>query len=174
VNLVLPEVNAVYAVEFSSRPREQDAWIPVTRAGFYRLSTADGEQRNGDVSVGLRRDRYWQARILGDGARPSPLRLEVRWSPADIEFVAQGPPPYQLAYGSSAIHSAETSLAMLPAAATIAPATVGARGALGGEVRLSDERATIKRLVLWSVLTVAVVLLGTMAARLSRERKAQR
>jgi hypothetical protein len=174
VNLVLPEVNAVYAVEFSSRPREQDAWIPVTRAGFYRLSTADGEQRNGDVSVGLHRDRYWQARILGDGARPSPLRLEVRWSPADLEFVAQGPPPYQLAYGSSAIHAAETSLAMLPAAATIAPATLGARGALGGEVRLSDERATIKRLVLWSVLTIAVVLLGTMAARLSRERKAQR
>jgi hypothetical protein len=174
VNLVLPELNAVYAVEFSSRPREQDAWSPVIRAGFYRLSTADGEQRNGDVSVGLHRDRYWQARILGDGARPSPLRLEASWSPADLEFVAQGPPPYQLAYGSSEIHTAETSLAILPAAAIIAPATLGARGPLGGEVRLSDAHATTKRLVLWSVLTIAVVLLGTMAARLSRERKSQR
>lgn len=174
LNLVLPELNAVYAVQFSSRPREQDAWIPVARAGFYRLSTAEGEQRNGDVVVGLHRDRYWQAQILGDGARPAPLRLEAKWSPADIEFVAQGPPPYQLAYGSSAIHAAETSLAILPAAATIAPAGLGARAALGGEVRLSDARATTKRLVLWSVLTIAVVVLGTMAARLSRERKARR
>lgn len=174
LNLVLPELNAVYAVELSSRPREQDAWIPVTRAGFYRLSTADGEQRNGEVSVGLHRERYWQARILGDGARLNPLRLEAKWSPADIEFVAQGPPPYQLAYGSAEIHSAETNLAILPAAATIAPATLGARGALGGEVRLSDARATTKRLVLWSVLTIAVVLLGTLAARLSRGRKPPR
>jgi hypothetical protein len=174
LNLVLPEVNAVYAVQFSSRSREDSVWIPVARAGVYRLATADGEQRNGAVSVGLHRERYWQARLLGDGAHPTPLRLEASWSPADIEFVAQGPPPYQLAYGSSAIHASETSLAILPAAATIAPATLGARAALGGEVRLSDARATTKRLALWSVLTIAVVLLGTMAARLSRERKAQR
>jgi hypothetical protein len=174
VNLVLPETNAVYAVELSSRPRDQGEWRAVTRAGFYRLSTPDGEQRNGDVPVGLHRDRYWQARILGDGARLNPLRLEARFSPADLEFVAQGPPPFQLAYGSAAIHSGETSLAMLPAAATIGRATLGPRGTLGGEVRLSDARATTKRLVLWSVLTIAVVLLGTMAARLSRERRTPR
>lgn len=174
VNLVLPEVNAVYAVQFSARPSEKDAWMPVIRAGVYRLSSADGEQRNGDVAVGLRRERYWQARILGEGAHFKSLRLEVKWNPADLEFVAQGPPPYQLAYGSAEVHAAETNLTILPAAATIASATLGARSALGGEARLADARATTQRLVLWSVLTIAVVLLGTMAARLSRERKLPR
>jgi hypothetical protein len=169
VNLVLPELNAVYAVLLSARAREQDAWSPVVRAGFYRLSTSDGETRNNPVPIGVRRDRYWQVRILGDGAHPTPLRLEVMWSPADIEFLAQGPPPYQLAYGSSAVSGAETDLAILPTAATISTAMVGTRAPLGGEARLTDSPVVYKRMLLWTVLIVAVIVLGSMAIRLSRQ-----
>ena len=168
LNLALPESNTIYMVEMSSRAHEQDAWVPVTRAGVYRLSTADGEQRNNAASIHLTRDRFWRARILGAGNAPPSLRLEATWSPPDIEFLAQGNAPYLLAFGNRTATPAESDLGFLPKSATIARATLGPRAALGGESRLDKGAVDWKRTLLWAVLVAAVAILAVMARRVAR------
>ena len=168
LNLALPDTNTLYMIELSSRGRPQDAWTPVTRAGVYRLTTADGEQRNSPAAVRLTRDRYWRARILGNGTGPATLRLEATWSPPDIEFLAQGNPPFLLAFGSTAVRAAESDLALMPSSATVARATLGARSPLGGASRLGGGPADWKRSILWAVLIAAVGILAVMARRVAR------
>jgi hypothetical protein len=76
----------------------KDPWRIVTRAGFYRLKTADAEQQNAPIEVGIDEDRYWRARIT-NGARPPQklLRLHVEWIPNEVTFLAQGSGPFLLA-----------------------------------------------------------------------------
>jgi hypothetical protein len=172
VNVLLPEANTIIGVELSSRRAPKDLWRPIIRTGFYRLKSPDGEQQNVPLEIGIDGDRYWHARITGNGALPhTPLRLHVEWIPNEVTFLAQGQGPFLLAYGSAAAARAETDLSQIPAALQIAHAAVGSPRMLGGAIRLVAKPAAFPRIraVLWSVLLLAVVLLGWMAYRLTKE-----
>jgi len=174
VNLILPDTNSVYLVDFKSRAHAKDAWREVARGGVYRLATADGQQINGPIDVALDRDRYWRVHLSGDSANVA-VRLEVSFCPSDLEFVAHGTPPYLLAYGSSDVGPAATDLSFMPAGAVISTATLGSRSALGGASRIAAAGGPLdKRNVLWAVLVMAVAALATMAARLARDRRSKR
>lgn len=174
VNLILPDTNSVYLVDFKSRAHAKDAWREVARGGVYRLATADGQQINGPIDVALDRDRYWRVHLSGDSANVA-VRLEVSFCPSDLEFVAHGTPPYLLAYGSSDVGPAATDLSFMPAGAVISTATLGSRSALGGASRIAAAGGPLdKRNVLWAVLVMAVAALATMATRLARDRRSKR
>jgi len=69
VNLGLPELNTVVAVELLSREGPQDPWRHVAGRHFYRVNTADGELRNGPIDIATDTDRFWLARqVDGTGA----------------------------------------------------------------------------------------------------------
>jgi hypothetical protein len=172
VSVLLPEPNTVISMELSSRRTPRDPWRPVTRAGFYRLKTPDGEQQNAPLEVATDVDRYWHAHITGSDNLPhKPLRLRVEWVPNEVTFLARGQGPYLLAYGNATVARADTDLSQIPSTLEIAPATVGSPQVLGGSSRLVAKPAPFPwvRAVLWSVLFVAVVLLSWMAHRLSKE-----
>jgi hypothetical protein len=172
VNVVLPDVNTTVGAELSSRRTAKEPWRFVTRAGFYRLKTADAEQQNAPLEVGVDEDRYWRARITNSaGPPPEPLRLHVEWVPNEITFLAQGQGPFLLAYGNSTATRAEADLSQIPATVQVAAAAVGSRRVLGGSTRLVGKPAAFPwmRAVLWSVLLLAVVLLAWMAYRLANE-----
>jgi hypothetical protein len=171
VNVLLPEANSVIGIELSSRRTPRDPWRPVTRAGFYRLKTPDGEQQNAPLEIATDVDRYWRARITGSDNLPhAPLRLRVEWVPNEVTFLARGPGPYLLAYGSAAAARADTDLSQIPSTLEIAPATVGTPQVLGGSSRLVAQHLfPWMRAVLWSVLILAVILLAGMAYRLLKE-----
>jgi Protein of unknown function (DUF3999) len=172
INVLLPDANTVVEVALSSRRGPGDPWRPVMRAGFYRVKGADGEQQNSPLQISVDSDRYWQAKLLNSGGPPqSPLRLHVEWIPDEITFLAQGEGPFQLVYGNSTATHAETDLSRLPVSLEIAPATAGTSVTLGGPTRLAVKPAPFPRtrVVLWSVLLLAVIVLASMAYRLSRE-----
>jgi hypothetical protein len=172
INVLLPDANTVVEVALSSRRGPGDPWRPVMRAGFYRVKGADGEQQNSPLQISVDSDRYWQAKLLNSGGLPqSPLRLHVEWIPDEITFLAQGEGPFQLAYGSSTATHVQTDLSRLPVSLEIAPATAGTPITLGGPTRLAVKPAPFPRtrVVLWSVLLLAVIVLASMAYRLSRE-----
>jgi hypothetical protein len=172
VNLVLPDGNSVYLAEFKSRPDAKAPWHAVTRAGVYRVATADGEQSNGPIEVPIDHDRYWRVHLSGEGGTALALRLQGSWSPSEIEFLAHGQPPFMLAYGSSSIDAAATDLSVIPSGTLVSSATLGPRNALGGEARISIASALLdKRSMLWSVLVLAVAALAVMARRLVRDRR---
>lgn len=172
VNVLLPDANSVLDVALSSRRMQQDLWRPVARAGFYRINTADGEQQNSPIKVNVDADRYWQARIMnGAGLPQSPLHLRVEWIPNELTFLAQGHAPFLLAYGNATATRAEADLSDLPTTLTVATATLGSSQALGGASRLIPKPAPFPwtRAALWSVLILAVILLGWMARGIAKE-----
>ena len=172
VNVLLSEANTVVDVELSSRAAPDNPWRPVLRSGFYRIKTSEAEQRNSSIEVSSNTDRYWRARLVGAGNSPgAPLRLHVEWVPNELTFLAQGHPPFLLAYGNASANRAEADLSHLPATLEIAPATLSPPQALGGPTRLIATAAPFprNRIALWSVLLLAVALLAWMAYRLSKE-----
>ena len=172
LNVELPEANTVVDIALSSRRLPSDPWRPVTRAGFYRVKTADGEQQNALREIAVDGDRYWQARILSTGGLPpAPLRLHVEWIPNEVTFLAQGHAPFLLVYGNASAARAETDLSHLPITLEIAPAKLGPSQVSGGATRLIAKPAPFPRMrvALWSVLLLAVVLLSWMAYRIAKE-----
>jgi hypothetical protein len=173
VNLILPERNTVVAVQLLSRMRPQDPWRRVAGAEFYRVNNGDAELHNDPIDIATDADRYWLARMSapnGVGAA-QPLRLQVAWRPAELTFLARGAGPYLLAYGSSIAPDAESNLRSIPASVAVLPASLGDERVLGGRSRLIEPPTAFpwKRVSLWTVLTLCVVVLAVMAYRLSKE-----
>jgi hypothetical protein len=172
INVLLPEANTVIDVQLFSRRVPSDPWHSVSHAGFYRVKTSDGEQQNSPLEVGIDGDRYWMARISNTTGLPqAPLRLHVEWVPHEVTFLARGHAPFLLAYGNATAPRAEADLSHLPSTMEIAPATLGPSQVSGGATRLIAQPAPFPRtrIALWSVLLFAVVLLGWMAYRISKE-----
>jgi hypothetical protein len=172
VNLLLPEVNTVVALDLQSRARPQDPWRGATHAGLYRLKTAAGEQNNGPISIGANHDRYWRAHLAAN-ADPGhgPMRLQAFWTPGEIMFLARGNAPFQLAYGNASVGSAEADLASIPPGIPVVRAAAGAQQELGGASRLTHAAAPFpkKRALLWAILLAGVCILALMAYRLIEE-----
>jgi hypothetical protein len=174
VNVLLPDPNSVIDVELSSRLAANAPWRVIIHSGFYRLKTPDAEQQNASLEVSPDTDRYWRARILGAGNSPqSPLRLHVEWIPNEVTFLAQGHAPFLLAYGNASASRAEADLSHLPNSLEIASATLGPAQVSGGTARLIAKPAPVPRMriALWSVLLLAVAVLGWMAYRVARDPK---
>jgi hypothetical protein len=171
VNLGLPELNTVVAVELLSRASPQDPWRHVAGRQFYRVNTADGEVRNGTIDIATDTDRFWLARQVDGTGAGAPLRLQVAWTPCDVVFLARGSGPFTLTFGSALAPAAETNLSTIPAAVTILRATLGERREIGGPTRLAAPAAPFpwKRALLWAMLALCVCLLAWMAYRLTKE-----
>ena len=173
LNVLLPDANTIIDVELFSRSTPKNSWRLVTRSGFYRLKTPDAEQQNAPLEISPDTDRFWRARIVSVGISPqAPLRLHVEWIPSEVTFLPEGNAPYLLAYGNASATRAESDFSRLPTSLDIAPATLGSPQALGGASRLIAKPALFPwtRIVLWSVLFLAVILLAWMAYGLSKEK----
>jgi hypothetical protein len=173
VNLELPDTNTVVEVELLSRAYTSDPWHSVRRCGFYRL-TSDGEElRNGPVAVALNTDRHWLLRTnpKSGGLGSVAPGLVVEWVPHEVVFVARGPEPFYVAYGSATADSAAVSLAVLPKNVSIASASLSEPEPLGGDDRLTPPPRPYawKAALLWVVLIAGAALLAWMASRLSKD-----
>jgi len=86
-------------------------------------------------------DRYWRLAPEGGstGDPLSPPTLALGWTPHELRFVAQGEPPYTVAFGSAAVGSPGSLLATLDEAkldGMRVPATASEVFDLGGTARL--------------------------------------
>jgi hypothetical protein len=99
--------------------------------------------------------------------------LHVEWVPNELTFLAQGHAPFLLTYGNATATRAEADLSHLPNSLAIAPATLGPIQVTGGTSRLIAKAVPFPamRAALWSVLIIAVLLLGWMAYRIARDPK---
>ncbi len=175
ISLVMSEVNTMVKAQISSRASPQVAWRPVGQINAYRLASAGGELVNLPTPLDPDRDRYWRVHVpASSGISSNGLRLEVQWVPDEVIFLAHGPGPFLLAYGSSSAAPGEAALDAMPAGIDIVAAGVGAPAVLGGASRLEVQPRGFpkKRAVLWSVLVLAVLGLAWMAYRLVQESRA--
>ncbi len=174
----LPQPNTVVEVEVLARAQAADPWRSVTRRTVYRIVRDGQEVESPEIAIALQSDRYWLLRVdqRGGGVGSGVPALVVGWLPHELVFAARGGAPFQLAYGSrSADRSALPIESLVPGwkpgaafAAARAEDSSDARRALGGEAAL-NKPFDAKNWILWSVLVVAVALLGWMASRVLRK-----
>lgn len=172
--------NTVAPVTILSRDAASADWRRVSDGTAYRLTRGGAEVESPALEIGRRADRYWLARIdpRTGGVGAEPPALEAGWRPAQVVFVARGEPPFRLAFGNPLAERASLPLPSvipgyerhaelaLPVATVGEVATTSLRGD-GWRRYLGEDGG--RRLLLWVVLVVGVLLLGTMAWRVSRQ-----
>lgn len=176
LNLKLPQRNTLISGTLLSRPDAESAWTYRAKGNIYHLGINGTVLANPDFQINGGGDRYWKLKIsngqkLGAGV---PV-LSVGWRPHELIFIAQGQPPYLLAFGSSMVEKTNFPVNSLLSEirrrdddSLLSPAQVSHSYKLGGEKALQPpaEGLPWKQIVLWLVLIGVVVLLAYMAYRL--------
>ena len=176
LRLVPRQDNAVVSAMIFSRDDPKAPWRAVAHAGFYRLKRDGAEVSSPPIDIGRRAARYWMARLAPGSSAGAPV-LEVQWRPHGLVFVAQGEPPFYLAFGNP--QAASTALALT----TLVPQYEKGKERQLAFAKVGDVRAgpppsrwdnlvgslNPRRIALWAILVGGVIALGVMAWRLSRQ-----
>ena len=173
IRVVFPEVNSVAPFQIAAKDTPEGPWYHVAAGTFYRIVREGTELVSQPVEIGIRPSREWRLRPLVKSDGPPP-KLEVSWRPAEVIFVAKGDGPFSLAFGNAEARGTAIPIASLmpsyergaerrlPAAKLAevhsAPPPTGAEAFISS---ISPRKA-----LLWAVLIIAVVVLGSMAWRL--------
>jgi hypothetical protein len=168
--------NAVVSATILARDDPKAPWRMVARAGFYRLKRDGTEVSSPPIDIGRRAARYWMAR-LDPGSSAGAPTLEVQWRAHGFVFVAQGEPPFHLAFGNP-----QAAATALPLTTLVPQYERGKERRLAfakvGEVRAGPPPSrwdnlvgslNPRRIALWAILVGGVIALGVMAWKLSRQ-----
>ena len=176
IDLDFADASDAVSIAVRSRPAPSSAWQIRHTGLFYSLQEANDAIRSAPARIASVTDRYWSLERAGGAAwtiARAP-RLKIGWHPHELVFVAQGPPPYLLAYGSARIAAADAPLDALlgsldeaERARQVRAATVGASRSLGGAAALAPP--PLRRVILWTILAAAVALLAWLAIRTFRD-----
>jgi len=183
--IAFAQANTVTPIELLARQdtREADKQVerPIWQGIVYRLESADGAVTSPAQRVGTTRAQHWTLRVPRDGGGlgAGTAKFVVEWLPHEVVFAARGAGPYELVYGSGSSLPATVPLDAFVSAQTAsggreaALAIPGKEAIAGGVERLQVPKpaANWRTITLWSVLGLAVVALGWMALRLSRQMK---
>jgi hypothetical protein len=174
--------NSIAPVTISARESESTPPRPVTGATFYKMTREGVELESPAVDIGRQSSRYWVVQL--DPRSPplgAPPSLELQWRPAQVVFVARGEGAFALAFGNpEAKPNALSVTQLIPGYARNAESKLPE--AKVGEVQTGERSnellrsvtsgANPKKIALWVILVLAVVVLGFMAWRLSRQMSA--
>jgi hypothetical protein len=181
-NIDLPDGNTLIEAELLSRSDTDASWGRRYQGLFYNLLVQGNKIENEVYSLPTLAHRYWQLKIRSDdGMGKNPPRFRFGWSGHSLVFLARGPGPFTLAYGSGKAEPAKRPVAALlnvldnsPQADFIGKTYPGRSLELSGEAA-KDKHFDIswQRSILWIVLAGGVFLLGFMAFRLLRQMSAE-
>lgn len=177
--LRLPQENSSISVSLQSRPDGPDnqaQWRNRWSGESYLIITETTRRESPPARFGATTDRYWRVRILKDPQVYAASLLELGYHPARLRFLAQGPGPFTVAFGSRRAEIArpahcEGLLADVSAADRERMIESGYAGqilALGGAEALKPlpKKTPQRVVVLWGVLVVGAGLLVAMALSL--------
>ncbi|WP_249678301.1 DUF3999 domain-containing protein [Pseudomonas abieticivorans] len=176
LKVTLDQPNSLAPVDVFGRNDSKNGWEPLEGGLLYRL-TQNGEDDLQD-ELPMRGETLRQVMMHVDdrggglGSEAPTLRVAVR--PVQLVFLARGEPPYRLAVGSATVTGAQLPLATLIPDASVpgGRATLAVAAPVIAALPVAAPPASIdwKRIALWAVLVVGVLVLGAMAYSLTRAR----
>ena len=173
--------NAFYRGQLYSRMDNDSKWVSRGHFLQYRLKLKGGVVESDALILPSARDGEWLIKFdtpstFKEGRLPV---IRLGWYPERLIFLAQGKPPYTLAYGNPRVEPAHTELASLLKSldddereeVTESLATLGEVRELGGVSRLQPEPEKFpwRKVVLWLVLIIGVLVMAKMAVSLFRQ-----
>ena len=172
--------NLVVHASLMSRSTADDVWHRRHSGIFYTLEHEGAALKSEPASFKSTSDRYWRFKIADQERRmtgKAPTLL-LGWLPHVLTFVAQGDPPYTVAFGNAVMTAAARPVDTLlqgidedQEKGLIAEAIASSAFTLGGEGKLQPPAAPFpwRTLVLWTVLLCGIVMLAWMVRRLLRQ-----
>jgi Protein of unknown function (DUF3999) len=179
----LPQLNTIASTQWTTRAGATEPWAALATETLYRLLSKGVEIRNPELNASgaLVREVRLQADMRGGGLGAGELTLVARYHPIELLFAARGAGPFTLGVGLAA---KEISAQGLPVASLVPGWSQKTRADVAS-VSVEPLRANAKiepisppaawrtmdqrKLILWSVLGLAVAVLGFMAYRLTRK-----
>lgn len=177
--LRLPQPNSSVRLDLSSRADEKAAWRERWRGESYSIVTEREVRDSPPARFDSTTDRYWRVRLPADADRN--VTLELGYRPARLRFLAQGSPPYVLAFGSRRAEPASpascdgllSDVSPADRLELVEEGYAGAHRSLGGQLALTPlpQKTPTRLVVLWAVLVVETGTLIAMALSLLRRLK---
>ena len=193
VSLKLSEPNVVFPMtlgKYVERPSritgKKTEWVfqPIVRSTFYQIEQNEQTRRSGPLTIGLTQQQEWVIRPQNASATAKP-ELGLSWQPDTLVFLAGGTPPYRIFFGRADATPANQPLAQvapgfssselkqLEMAKLGEVQTMNAKIAGESASELASQAARNRRLALWSLLILGVLVLGGMTWRLIGQMKAR-
>jgi hypothetical protein len=165
----------ILTAALSSRATSEDAWRSRGERRFYRTRLQGLEVTSEPLALATG-DRFWRVELIGSDRTPV---LWVGWLPDEVVFLSQGPRPHLVAYGQHGLAGDQWPMRQLLSNlggtgtadwTDLQPLAFGDPMTLGGPARLEPPPETVdwQAVVLWAVLILGVVVVGTFAFRLLR------
>jgi hypothetical protein len=185
VDFVL-ETPGVYMAYVSSRNDDLDEWRIRGDVRLSLIKNDAGESRNAPIRVSRANDRFWRLTMRDILPSPPPA-MRMSWHPKELVFVAQGKPPYILAFGGGMDSPGLASLAR-PDLMQAALGGVGERNILEAQVAANALPASFDRppnperggteadrpwmkYAVWAVMVAGALLLSWIAWNLIQKGK---
>jgi len=181
VEVLLSEPNTLIEAELESSATRTGRYLPAFAGQIYRVKHQGHELASPPVDVAPRRHRYFRLRATakGGGLGGQVPDIEVEYVPDQLLFIARGPQPFKLAYGSHAARASafdsEQVLAVIDVDAREQLPRQSARAAparsLGGPKALMPppQPRPLRTYALWAVLVTSTLVLAALAIRLLRQ-----
>lgn len=181
----LPAQNMALVIRLQSRADHEQSWRERWQGEVFALASmeeaAQGPRQYSLVHFAPTTDRYWQVKVLRGaetlhGMQPA---LQLGYQPARLRFLAQGEPPYLVAYGSARVEdraaaACEQLLASLPREVrerVTGQAQIESSNVLNNPAALRPlpKPTPVRQMVLWGVLVAGALLVLAMAATLIKK-----
>jgi hypothetical protein len=167
--------NSIARVSIEAANEQSGPWTSIQSSTFFKVIKEGAELSNLEVSFGERRFRFWRlnlnSNLAGVGGRFP--EISFGWRPNIVRFLARGEGPFAVAYGSAtAVGVAQSDLISGDWTKEVGKGTLNNRLTFGGPEKLLGEKKPeypIKKIVLWSILLLGVVLLGSMAFQVRKQ-----
>jgi len=179
VQISLDQPNSLAPVDLYGRYDLNGSWEPLQSGLLYRLTQNSQDAVQNELPMGGETLRQLKvqvdARGGGLGAQAPTLRVAVR--PVQVVFLARGAGPYRLAIGNPNATGAQLPLStLMPGVDDQRLSALGVAEPAATSVIIAPPPVAVgpgfdwKRLSLWSVLVLGVLLLAGMAWSLTRAR----
>ncbi len=177
VSVELSGQNRTVKGVLQSRPDTDSKWKTRYKGLFYNITLDGIDFSNPPVRIENGKAPYWKFIIDEKQSQiDTPLpRLKLGWVPHDLYFLNQGHGPFTLAYGNYDMPVAENLIDPLLSnfdkhrqAKMIKTIQPGTPYILAGK-KVRKKPFPWQKYSLWAILILGVVILGTMAVRLSKQ-----